>query len=77
MHPLPSKSFANASEYFTDIVTQQLCHLRYQLYNTLLEKNEWKEKYIAQCMLQRIARSLKPESSPIRLYCDDFLLPSV
>ncbi|KAL2802145.1 hypothetical protein BJX63DRAFT_441385 [Aspergillus granulosus] len=75
--PIPRKTFANASEYFTDIATQQLHHLHYQRHKGLLEKHHWKEKYIARCIFRRIARSLETEPGPFRLYCDDLSPSSV
>ncbi|OJI99294.1 hypothetical protein ASPVEDRAFT_123659 [Aspergillus versicolor CBS 583.65] len=69
--PILSKTFANASEYFTDIATQQVRHLRYQCHKGLLENHHLREKYIARCMFRRIARSLETEPGPFRLYCDD------
>ncbi|BCS17187.1 uncharacterized protein APUU_10015S [Aspergillus puulaauensis] len=70
--PILNKTFASASEYFTDIATQQVRHLRYQCHKGLLEKHHLKGKYIARCMFRRIARSLETEPGPFRLYCDDF-----
>ncbi|KAL4748238.1 hypothetical protein BDW72DRAFT_205821 [Aspergillus terricola var. indicus] len=69
----PTKTFTTASEYFTDLATQHLRHLYHQRNSGLLPDNHaWKEKYIARCLFRRIARSLKTEPGPFRLYSDDF-----
>ncbi|KAL4862804.1 hypothetical protein BDV12DRAFT_206984 [Aspergillus spectabilis] len=68
----PNKTFTTASEYFTDLATQQLHHLHNQRDTGLLDADDWKEKYIARCMFRPIARTLSTEPGPFRLYCDDF-----
>ncbi|KAL4904280.1 hypothetical protein BDW74DRAFT_168345 [Aspergillus multicolor] len=70
---LPSKPFTTANAYFVDLATQHLHHLFHQRNAGLLtDTTVWKEKYIARCLFRRIARSIKTEPGPFRLYSDDF-----
>ncbi|KAL3487234.1 phosphotransferase enzyme family protein [Aspergillus germanicus] len=71
----PDKTFATASEYFTELATQHLHHLWYQRNDAILDADDCKRKYIARCLFRRIARTIDTEPGPFRLYSDE-LRPS-
>ncbi|KAL2793165.1 hypothetical protein BJX66DRAFT_326222 [Aspergillus keveii] len=67
----PEKTFASASEYFTELATQQVHHLWYQRNEAILNADDCKRKYIARCLFRRIARTIDTEPGPFRLYTDE------
>ncbi|KAJ0415132.1 phosphotransferase enzyme family protein [Aspergillus carlsbadensis] len=71
----PSKTFATASEYFTELATQHLHHLWYQRNDAILDADDCRKKYIARCLFRRIASTIDTEPGPFRLYSDE-LRPS-
>ncbi|KAH8820198.1 hypothetical protein F5884DRAFT_816124 [Xylogone sp. PMI_703] len=67
--------FKTASEYFEDLATQQLFHLRYRRNNAVTDEQDCRKKYIARCLFRKIARQIPTEQDSFHLYCDD-LRPS-
>ncbi|KAG9258665.1 phosphotransferase enzyme family protein [Emericellopsis atlantica] len=69
------ESFQNASDYFQELASHQLLHLRYQRNNAVKDEQDCRKKYIARCLFRRIAREMPTKPRPFHLYCDD-LRPS-
>lgn len=68
-------SFQTANEYFEEIANQHLLHLKHQRNNAVDDAEDGRKKYVARCLFRRIAREIRTEKGPFRLYCDD-LRPS-
>ncbi|PGG95545.1 hypothetical protein AJ80_09941 [Polytolypa hystricis UAMH7299] len=66
------RTFQTAAEYFEELATQHLLHLRYQRNDAVDNEQDCRKKYIARCLFRKIAQGFEAEAGPFHLYCDDF-----
>ncbi|KAL9123566.1 MAG: hypothetical protein Q9217_007012 [Psora testacea] len=73
-HRFATHSFTNAADYFEELATQQLRHLKFQHNDAVTDEADCQKKYIARCLFRRISRNISEEyrDGPFRLFCDDF-----
>ncbi|PGG99364.1 hypothetical protein AJ79_08558 [Helicocarpus griseus UAMH5409] len=66
--------FPTTSEYFIMLAEHHLHHLKMQRNNAVLDEDDCRKKYIARCLLRKIAQeSHSPhDKGPFPLFCDDF-----
>ncbi|KAL6855532.1 hypothetical protein ACO1O0_006681 [Amphichorda felina] len=69
------KYFPNSSEYFQELASQHILHLKHQRNNAIEDEQDCRKKYIARCLFRRITQEIPTKPGPFRLWCDD-LRPS-
>lgn len=70
----PTSMHTTSAGYFETLLQQHMAQLRNQKNNCVKSERDYKEKYMARCLLLRIARhiALKHSTGPFRLFCEDF-----